>query len=77
MKLHGVLEILQRYPEEGALFLKDRGAMTADEIFTFYVPKYSQNEKEKEMEEMIVYNFNQLLHKIERKSFRCITLDFT
>ena len=66
MKLHGVLGILQQFPEEGASFLVKGNKTKASAVVNFIVPIFSKNEKEKEVEDILVYNFHQLTKKIER-----------
>ncbi|KAK3581808.1 hypothetical protein CHS0354_028815 [Potamilus streckersoni] len=70
LQLLGILNILKTFPVESSLYLKCSMFPTAGDVIDFYVPEYSQNEKEKEIEEILVYNFHQLLRDVERGNIR-------
>lgn len=58
--------MLQQFPKEGASFLVKGKETKASAVVNFFVPIFSKNEKEKEVEDILVYNFHQLSKKIER-----------
>ena len=67
MKLHGILEVLQKHPKEARSFLCEDSIPRAEDVLTFYKANYSDDEQKKAKEEVIMYNLSKFLTKVERK----------
>ncbi|XP_055955241.1 probable E3 ubiquitin-protein ligase HERC3 isoform X2 [Patella vulgata] len=65
LKLHGVYDLLVKYPKESSLFLSIHETTYSD-IIDMYQPSYSSDQEEKNIEEIIVYNLHQFLRKLQR-----------
>ena len=68
LKLHGFLQLLQKFPTEGRSYLVKTKSDKSVDVKNFFKPVYSREQKEKEEEELVMYNFHQFLKKLERKS---------
>ena len=66
LKIHGVLQILQKnFPESVGFFSQNKTSST--EVHDFYQPMYSEDEHKKIKESMVVFNFRKFLKKAESK----------
>jgi hypothetical protein len=61
--------MLQSSVDEGMAILS-RGAKfpAADKVIELFTPCYSAKKEERELEEVIIYNWTKFLKKVERKS---------
>ncbi|XP_061195286.1 uncharacterized protein LOC133203526 [Saccostrea echinata] len=75
LKLHGILEILKKFPEDGAKVLSVDNFPTAEEIHSFLKPTFSDKDEEKKKEEAIIYNFSRFLQRVERKKITTTCID--
>ena len=66
LMLHNVLEGLQKFPE-GRCYLVMSDYPEMGDAKAFFKPVFSTDERQKEKEEVIVYNFHQFLNKLESK----------
>jgi len=57
---------MRLFPTEAAAFLVKSSTTDSHAVKTFFRPVFSLIEKEKEDEEIIIFNFHQFLKKLER-----------
>ncbi|WAR15042.1 hypothetical protein MAR_005147, partial [Mya arenaria] len=66
LKLHGILQLLQANQEEGLTILSSGSKYPSpDEVQELYTINYSTGQEEKEIEQLIVYNLNRFLMRVE------------
>ncbi|XP_053376238.1 uncharacterized protein LOC123546668 [Mercenaria mercenaria] len=66
LKLHDVLKLLQQHTEEAMNYFCEDLDPKADDVVLFFKPSFSSVAEEKSIEEVIIYNWNKFLKKIEK-----------
>ncbi|XP_055958773.1 uncharacterized protein LOC126831591 [Patella vulgata] len=74
LKLHGVYKLLMQYSAEATEYFSRTDVKALDVINLFH-PSFSIKPEDKELEEIIVYNFHQFLKKLERGKISTQWLD--
>lgn len=65
LKLHGMLEIFQSYPDEAKKAFLWHQEVSAEQVLQFYKPSYSEATEQKMLEGKVMYHFNRLMKKAE------------
>ncbi|WAR07778.1 UPL1-like protein, partial [Mya arenaria] len=74
-RLHGILELLQQHTKEANSYLSEDCNPTAHDVGSFFIPEFSTDADQKATEEMIIYNWNKFLKKIEKSKIITPWLD--